>query len=117
MSEPAAPSVIDVVNRVLEARKALDIARYPAAEMSNGFFDWLMVCTGTSHRHIKGIANEISREVKREGYRLLGIEGDRGSDWVLIDLGEVVLHVMTRTAREYYDLDSLWSFGEMPSKS
>jgi len=110
------PSALDVVLRVLDDRKALDVESYPAAEMSNGLFDWLVVCTGTSQRHIKGIASEVSREVKRSRRKVVGSEGTRDSEWVLLDLGEVVLHVMTRSAREYYDIDSLWSFGDRPPK-
>ena len=114
MPDAQTERLMETVVGVLEDRKALDVESYPAEEMSNGLFEWTVVCTGTSLRHIRGIANEISRKVKRSGRKVFGTEGAQDSDWILLDLGEIVLHVMTRAAREYYDIDSLWSFGERP---
>ncbi len=109
---PEEGRVLPVVRRVLEDRKAIDVTCHAAAAMSNGLFDWLVVSTGSSSRHVKAISDDLVREIKRAGLRVVGVEGERKSDWVLIDAGEVVVHVMTRPAREYYDLDSLWGFGE-----
>lgn len=111
---PEEGAILPVVRRVLEDRKAGDVTCHPAAGMSNGLFDWMVVCTGTSHRHVKAISDDVAREIKRAGHPILGIEGERKSDWVLIDAGEVVVHVMTPSTREYYDLDSLWGFGDTP---
>ncbi len=109
--------MLELVNRILEDRKAVDVSSYHAVETSSGLFEWLVVCTGTSTRHINGIVSEIEREIKRSGDKVVGVEGEGDSDWVLIDLGSVVVHVMTRAARKYYDLDTLWSFGQSASGS
>lgn len=71
--------------------------------------DWLMVATGSSSRHVKSIANNVIVEAKKAGQAPLGIEGENEGEWVLVDLGDVIVHVMQRQVREYYDLESLWS--------
>ncbi len=71
--------------------------------------DWVVVATGSSSRHVKSIANNVVAEAKKSGSTLLGIEGESEGEWVLVDLGDVIVHVMQRQVREYYDLESLWS--------
>ena len=71
--------------------------------------DWLVIATGTSSRHVKSIANNVVIDAKNAGRAPLGIEGENDGEWVLVDLGDVIVHVMQRQVREYYDLESLWS--------
>lgn len=71
--------------------------------------DFMIVASGTSSRHVKSIADYVSEEMKKEGINPLGTEGDKASEWVLIDFGDVVVHVMMPTARDHYDLERLWS--------
>lgn len=71
--------------------------------------DWVIVATGSSGRHVRSIANNVAVEAKKANATLLGTEGEEDGDWVLVDLGDVIVHVMQRQAREYYDLESLWS--------
>lgn len=71
--------------------------------------DWIIVATGTSSRHVKSLANNVASAAKEAGVKLLGSEGHEDGEWVLVDLGDVIVHVMQRQAREYYDLESLWS--------
>lgn len=70
--------------------------------------DFLMVCCGTSTRHLNAIAATVDDKAKALGYASRGIEGDPASEWMLIDLGDVIVHVMTREARDYYQLEKLW---------
>jgi len=71
--------------------------------------DWLIIATGSSSRHVKSMANNVAVEAKNAGETPLGKEGEVEGEWVLVDLGDVVVHVMQRQVREYYDLESLWS--------
>ncbi len=70
--------------------------------------DTMVIATGTSSRHAQALADNVSEKSKAAGHMPLGSEGRGNSDWVLIDLGDVVVHVMTAQAREYYDLEGLW---------
>lgn len=72
------------------------------------FTDVMVFVTGTSTRHVKSIAQTIAEKAKKEGCPALGVEGEADADWVLVDLGEVVAHVMTEQGREYYQLEELW---------
>lgn len=71
--------------------------------------DYMVLATGTSDRHIKALADYVSEKVKANGFRPLGQEGGEGSDWVLLDLGDIILHLMTDQARNFYQLEKLWS--------
>ena len=71
--------------------------------------DWIIVATGSSGRHVRSIANSGAVKAKKTNAWFMGSEGEEDGEWVLVDLGDVIVHVMQRQAREYYDLESLWS--------
>ena len=71
--------------------------------------DWIIVATGSSSRHVRSIANNVAIEAKKANAQHLGTEGEEDGEWVLVDLGDVIVHVMQQQAREFYDLESLWS--------
>lgn len=70
--------------------------------------DWMVIATGTSNRHVSAVAGNVEEKAKAAGLRANGTEGRAASDWVLIDLFDVVVHVMTDQARHFYDLERLW---------
>jgi len=73
------------------------------------FTDCMIFVTGTSTRHVKSIAQNIIDDVKKLGCSVLSMEGEVDSQWVLVDLGDVIVHVMTQETREHYKLEELWS--------
>ena len=85
--------------KVLDVRGLTDIA------------DTLIVASGTSDRHVRSIAEHVIDQAKRNGFRPLGTEGEREGEWVLVDLQDIVVHVMLPRVREFYGLERLWDAG------
>lgn len=96
-----------LVTDALEDLKAQDIAFIDVRDRTS-VTDTMVLATGTSSRHAQAVADSVAMKTKEAGIMPLGSEGRGNSDWVLIDLGDIVVHVMTAQAREYYDLERLW---------
>lgn len=103
-----AANLTKVVIDALEDLKAQDITTIDVADRTS-VTDMMIIATGTSSRHVQAVADNVSEKSKAAGLMPLGSEGRGNSDWVLIDLGDVIVHVMTSQAREHYDLERLWS--------
>jgi len=76
--------------------------------------DHMVIVSGTSTRHVKSIADEVVKFSKKLGVMPLGVEGEREAEWVLVDLGDVIVHVMLPRVREFYALERLWTVGDQP---
>ena len=100
--------LLKLVEDVLDERKALHVTTLDVRGKTS-ITDYMVVATGTSTRHAKSLCDYVVEKVKENGVQPLGLEGEMGSDWVLVDMGDVVLHVMTGQAREFYQLEKLWS--------
>ena len=74
--------------------------------------DMMIIASGTSNRHVKSIANNIALEAKKAGAQPLGVEGEEQAEWVLVDMGDIIVHVMQPHIREFYDLEKLWTMDE-----
>ncbi|AXY55764.1 ribosome silencing factor [Acinetobacter chinensis] len=98
---------LKVVQEALQDVKAKDIIDIDVSRISN-VADAIVIASGTSTRHVKALADNVAEEARKAGFRPLGVEGERDAEWILIDLGFVVVHVMLPTARKFYDLESLW---------
>jgi ribosome-associated protein len=72
-------------------------------------FDRMVICTADSARQTKALANSVQEKLKAIGYRVQGTEGEQAGDWILVDLGEVVVHIMQPATRQYYNLEELWA--------
>ena len=102
---------LKVVTDTIEELKGEDIITLKVLEQSADI-EAIVVATGRSIQHVRGIANNIKIEAKRLGMKVVGIEGTETGHWVLVDLAEVVVHVMTEKTREFYKLERLWSGSE-----
>ncbi|WP_018690958.1 ribosome silencing factor [Algicola sagamiensis] len=87
--------------------KARDIQKLDVRGKSS-VTEFMVVCSGSSSRHVKSIAENVALEAKKAGEAPLGIEGQDAGEWVLVDLGDVILHVMQEDSREFYQLEKLW---------
>ena len=95
-----------VVDKV-DDMKARDIVTLDVRGKSS-VTEFMIVCSGTSNRHTKSIADYVAAEVKKAGIPALGIEGQGSGEWVLLDLDDVVVHVMLEESRNFYQLEKLW---------
>lgn len=75
---------------------------------SSSVTDWMVIASGTSGRHVKALVDRLIERVKANGVAPVGVEGQAALDWVLVDLGDVVVHIMQRETRSFYDLERLW---------
>ena len=92
----------------LEDLKGKDIVSLDVSELSD-VMDTLVICTGTSSRQVKSLADNVVEEGKKAGVRPIGVEGMDQGEWVLVDYGDLVVHVMQADVRGFYDLEKLWS--------
>lgn len=97
-----------LVINALEDLKAKEIVCLDTAEISS-VMSRVVIASGTSNRHAKAAANSVVMSAKEAGLQPLGVEGQANGEWVLIDLGDVVVHVMQQETREFYELEKLWS--------
>lgn len=92
----------------LEDLKARDIALLDVSRLTS-VTEWMIVASGTSSRHLAALSQQVIQKAKDAGVPPLGVEGESGNEWVLVDLGDVVVHLMMPETRELYDLERLWA--------
>ena len=118
-SLPTPPPSVDVLlSTVLEAVaeiKAVDVVEIDVRGKTS-VCDFMVIASGTSTRHVKSIADEVVKFAKRLDCQPLGVEGEREAEWVLVDLGDVVVHIMLPRVREFYALERLWTVGDQPPR-
>jgi len=93
--------------RAAEEKKAADIRVLDLREITS-FTDFFVICTGGNARQIQAIAEEVRVRLRERGERPISIEGVENAEWVLADYGDYIVHIFTKKAREYYDLERLW---------
>ena len=94
----------------LEDLKAKDVVEIDVKGRTS-IADLLVIASGTSARHVKSIADEVVQFAKKAGVMPLGVEGEQEGEWVLVDLGDVIVHIMLPRIREFYGLERLWAVG------
>ena len=100
----------EVVINALEDLKVVDLCVLDVRGKSS-VTDYMVVASGNSNRHVRSLANNVVVEAKKAGYTPIGIEGQQAGEWVLVDLADVVVHVMLPGVRDFYQLEKLWSPG------
>ena len=100
-------NITDLVVDALDDLKAVDTKIVDVRGLSS-VMDFLVIASGNSSRHIKSLADNVVVKAKAAGCPPIGVEGENAADWVLVDLGDVVVHVMQPAARSFYDLERLW---------
>ena len=117
---PEPPPTVDVllanVRAAVEEIKAKDVVEIDVRGKTS-VADHLVIVSGTSTRHVKSIADEVIKFAKMLGAMPLGVEGEREAEWVLVDLGDVIVHVMLPRVREFYALERLWTVGDQPEEA
>jgi len=97
----------DLVVETLEDLKARDLVVLPVAHLTD-ITDYMVLASGTSSRHVKALVDRLVETMKDRGEPPRGVEGRETSEWVLVDLGDVLVHVMQAETRKFYDLERLW---------
>ena len=95
----------------LHDAKAKDLVVLDVRKVSN-FTDYMVIASGTSTRHVQSTADRVIEQLRSHGQRTLGVEGLDVGEWVLVDFGEAVVHVMRPQTRDFYNLEKLWSEGK-----
>ena len=96
-----------VVVEALEDIKGKDILVYNTARMPS-MFERVVIASGDSTRQVKALADSVQEKVRENGARVYGVEGEKTGEWVLVDLGDVVVHIMHPTVRDFYNLEEVW---------
>jgi ribosome-associated protein len=111
---------LDKVSRAavdaLEDVKARDIVVFDVKKMT-AYFDKVIVATGDSNRHCRALAGRVQEQVKAAGGKIYGIEGEKTGEWLLVDIGAAVVHIMQPAIRQYYNLEELWASSPQTAKS
>ena len=102
------------IYKVLSDNKAKDIIKINLANKSS-FADIMIICSGTSNRHVISLSNFIVKALKKENLNTLNVEGKTNGDWVLVDAGDVIIHLFRSEVREYYGLEKMWAEEEINS--
>ena len=99
--------LVKITVDALEEIKAFDIKVLEVTKLTS-MFDYVIIASASSSRQTKALANNVQENVKKAGGSILSLEGEQTGEWLLVDLGGVIVHVMQPEAREYYNLEALW---------
>lgn len=100
-------ALLDIVLDALDEMKAKNVSSLDVREITS-VADNMVIASGTSTRHVKALADSVMEKAKEKGFRPIGVEGTESAEWILVDLGDVIVHLMQQATREYYDLERLW---------
>ena len=107
-------NIARTIHKVLSDNKAKNIAKINL-EKKSSIADFMIICSGTSNRHVISLSNYLVEALKKENLNTLNVEGIRNGDWVLVDAGDVIVHLFRSEVREYYGLEKMWAGEEINS--
>jgi ribosome-associated protein len=99
--------LLDIVLTSLNDGKAIDVDLYDVKKLTS-MSDYILITSGRSRRQVSALADKLIQTVKENKFETLGIEGKTEGEWVLVDLGDIIVHIMHPSSREYYQLEKLW---------
>jgi ribosome-associated protein len=99
--------VVKVVEGALDEMKAVNVKVMNVQKLTD-ITDTMIIASGNSDRHVRSIADRVIEHAKKAGFRPMGVEGERDGEWVLVDLQDVIVHIMLPRVREFYRLENLW---------
>lgn len=97
----------DLAIKALDDMKGIDIVNMDVRTLTS-ITDYMIICTGRSTRHVKALADAVAVKSKEMGVSKVRVEGEKQSEWILVDLGDVVVHIMLAATRAFYSLEDLW---------
>ena len=100
----------------LEDAKAQSVRSIDVRDITD-ITDYMVIASGTSSRHVKSVADKVATALRDEGTKPIGREGEDLGEWILVDFGDVILHVMQPAIREHYQLEKLWEHGAAPERA
>ena len=100
--------LLNIVLASLEDGKAVDVDLYDVKKLTS-MSDYILIASGNSRRQVSALADKLIQSVKENKFKTLGVEGIAEGEWVLVDLGDIIVHIMHPSSREYYQLEKLWS--------
>ena len=107
-------NIAKTIHKVLSDNKAKDITKINL-EKKSSIADFMIICSGTSNRHVISLSNYLVEALKKENLNTLNVEGKRNGDWVLVDAGDIIIHLFRSEVREYYGLEKMWAGEEINS--
>ncbi len=105
--------LVTLVEQAADDRKAVDMLTLEVSRLTS-ITDFMVIASGTSDRHVRSIADNVIEQAKAAGVQVLGVEGQDYGEWVLVDLADVVVHVMQPRVRDFYKLENLWNLDTAP---
>ncbi len=103
--------LVEITLAALEDVKAIDVVVFEVSKLTS-ISDYMIIASGKSKRQVAALADKVVEAAKKNGVKPLGVEGKTEGEWVLVDLGDIIVHIMYPETREYYQLEKLWSSSE-----
>ena len=101
-------SLCKLIEKSLSKNKAEEITIIDLKKKTT-LADFMIICTGTSNRHLVALSNYLNEELKKLSLNLLNIEGQKSGDWIVVDAGDIIVHLFRSEVREYYNLEKMWA--------